>query len=205
MPKPRVARTVFAAVVAVLVIGVAACGESKSETGRNASSGVCTAYFGCSFPVKFKVVNDSPVAITLEADDLTDVLMRQLPKLNLSVPAQSSSPEIEVLIGEVGFVGENDRRVPGLGIGSWTWTIRTDSSTTVARVELRLGDSSAAMGIPWFEGSARIGQPEAEETRSRPVILTSTTGERTWSAEGSWTDYSATPPVGTWTFAPVSP
>lgn len=200
-------RTFLAVVVALTALILTACSDSDSDSTRSSASADCPARYGCaSFAAEFTVNNETDAAITLQAKDIVNVSGRDRSTLNLTIPAQSTSPKLAVTLGDDGFQTGNGGYVRGRSEGAWTWTIRTDSSITEARVELAASKDNS-LGITLFEGRAHIGQPLATwNSAYDPVTLDSTTGVPSFTAIGSKPrDFEQTMPTSSWTFSPPSP
>jgi hypothetical protein len=204
MLSPIRSRTVLAIAVAIIALAFTACSDSDSDTNRSSASADCPARYGCaSFAAEFKVINETNAAITLQAKEIVNVKSSDRSTLNLTIPAQSTSPKLAVILGDDGFQNGNGGYVRGRSEGAWTWTISTDSSTTEARIELAASKDDS-MGIVLYEGRAHVGQPMATwNSAYDPVTLNSTTGVASFSAIGSKpTDFEETMPTSSWTFSP---
>jgi hypothetical protein len=204
MLSPIRSRTVLAIVVAIIALAFTSCSDSDSDTNRSSASADCPARYGCaSFAAEFKVINETNAAITLQAKEIVNVKGSDRSILNLTIPAQSASPKLAVILGDDGFQNGKGGYVRGRSEGAWTWTISTDSSTTEARIELAASKDDS-MGMVLYEGRAHIGQPLATwNSAYDPVTLNSTTGVASFTAIGSRPiDFEQTMPTSSWTFSP---
>lgn len=198
---------------AVLVIGltagITACGDSsdgQAASDRSASSADCPARFGCATtPVSFVVRNDSDTAITLTASEFINVRDADRLSLTMTVPARSTSETKPVYLGDDGLESYGGVYVRGGYEGQWTWEIRTEGSTTTARVGL-IANEDFEFGLDIFEGWAQIGQPlPTFESAYDPVTLSNGGGTATWTAVGSNVDSwdENRPEPFSWTFSPA--